>query len=362
MTDKIRVSEYEVFCGIDVDKRKYVVLFLDWQDKIKRMQTVADPEVLLRYVKKHYQGKNVLFTYESGPTGFGLYDALERAQEKCLVAAPSMIPKAPGQKVKNNRLDAYSLAKNLRGGQIEGIKVPSILYRDLRHLVGLRDVTVRERMRYKQRIKSLLLVEGIDFPTERWSKASMEELRKIECRSVVRYKLDRQIESLRKADQEVKEVSLKLRSYCKENAELERNLGFLMSTSSIGWITASHFLARVGDWRDLGSVRQTCGFLGLGTSENSTGERISRGGITAVGDRRLRAKIIQASWVVIYKDSELGKFFDGVCRRNPPQIGRRKAIVAVGRKLVARMHAVLRDQRFYVKEKKVLLEPATVSN
>lgn len=365
MTDKIKVSENDIFCGIDVDKRKYVVLFLDKEDRIKRMQMPADPEALLRAARRKYPGRKVLFVYESGPTGYGLYDALVANGETCLIAAPSMIPKAPGKRVKNNRLDAFALAKNLRGGQIDGIKVPTVVYRDLRHLVGLRDTRVRERSRYMQRIKSLLLFEGIEFPAERWSKAAIEQLRSIQCRAVVRYKLDQWIATLLKADQDVKQASEKLRGYCKDHAELEKSLEFLMSVTSIGWITASHFMARVGDWRNLESVKKTCGFLGLGTCEDSTGERINRGEITAVGDRRLRAKIIQTAWIAIRKDEELSKFFDAICRRNPPQFARKKAIVAVARKLVARMHAVLKNQRLFEKykpEKAVLSELKTVSN
>ena len=362
MTDKIRVSEYEMYCGIDVDKKKYVVLFIDKQDRLRRAQMPSDPEVLIRFARKHYGGMRVLYVYEAGPTGFGLYDALVAAGEDCIVAAPSMVPRAPGQRVKNNRLDAYGLATNLRGGKISGIKVPSLFYRDLRHLVQLRDTYVRQGTRLKQRIKSLLLVEGKDFPSERWSNFAIEELKRMECREIVRFKLDLLLSSTETAKAELLKASRELRRYCKEDEESERNLEYLMSTSAIGWITASHFLARVGDWKQLESVKKTCGFLGLGASENSTGERINRGAITAVGDRRLRAKIIQTAWVAIRKDKELREFFDDICRRNPPNYGRKKAIIAVARKLVVRMHAVLRDQRCYEKERTGIIKPATVSN
>lgn len=358
MTDKIILSEYDVFCGIDVDKKKYVVVHLDREDRMKRKQMGSDVQGLLRYTRKRYGGKRVLFVYEAGPTGFGLYDGLVSAGERCVVAAPSMVPKAPGQRVKNNRLDAYALAKNLRGGQIDGIKVPSVAYRDLRHLVQLRDSCVGDRRRRMQRIKSLFLVEGIDFPGETWNKATIVKLRKIECRAVVRIKTDFLIASLENAQEELEKANRQLGKYCKGNDEIYRNLQYLKSISGIGWITASHFVARVGDWRQLGSVKKTCGFLGLGTCENSTGERISRGEITAVGDRRLRGKLIQAAWIAIRKDKELEEFFARICRRNPPQYGKKKAIIAVARKLVARMHAVLRDQRNYDKERGVIIETA----
>jgi transposase len=75
-----------------------------------------------------------------------------------------MIPKAPGQRVKTNRLDSRAIAENLRGGQLKSIHVPTTLYRELRHLTQLRDALVSEAVAMKQRIKSLLLMEGLEFP------------------------------------------------------------------------------------------------------------------------------------------------------------------------------------------------------
>ena len=80
-----------------------------------------------------------------------------------MIAAPSMIPRAPGKRVKTNRLDSRGSSESLRGGQLKSIHVPSPIYRELRHLTQLRDTVVREAAANKQRIKALLLLEGIGF-------------------------------------------------------------------------------------------------------------------------------------------------------------------------------------------------------
>src|SRR5678815_2630096 len=101
----------------------------------------------------------------------------------CLIVAPSMIPKAPGQRVKTNRLDSKALSESLRGGQLKSIHIPSPTYRQLRHLTQLRDVLVSELAGMKQRIKSLLLFEGIEFPPapagSQWSFLVKDKLRKL---------------------------------------------------------------------------------------------------------------------------------------------------------------------------------------
>ena len=80
------------------------------------------------------------------------------------------MPTAPGQRVKTNRLDARKLSENLRGGQLRSIHVPSPRYRELRHLVQLRDTHVSQLTATKCRIKALLLYEGMAFPgSGQWS-------------------------------------------------------------------------------------------------------------------------------------------------------------------------------------------------
>ena len=348
MTEKIRVSEYEVFCGIDASKSKLECVFVDWQDKFRRVSMPNEGESLVKFASRNYAGKRALFVYEAGPTGYGLYDCLTVSGHKCLIAAPSMVPTARGSRVKTNRLDALNLVMELRGGRIQGNHIPSQRYRDLRHLVQFRDVRVIEVGRWQKRIKSLLLFEGMEFPSQRWSRQTLQQLKNLQCREAVKYKLTMQLQSLEHAIEELRALEAEVQRYYRADEELSRCTDYLMSIDGVGWKTAIHFLSRVGDYRQLESCKQTCGFVGLGTTEFSTGDRVVRGGITGVGDRRLRAKLIQIAWIAIHKDSELKTTFDRIYRGNPSQYAKKKAIVAVARKLVARMHAVLRDQRFYL--------------
>src|ERR687892_149017 len=153
-------ADYDVFAGLDVDKRSISVTFTSHQGFIRSLRMPHNVEHLVNYVHKHFADQKVAFVYEAGPTGYGLYDGLVAEAYRCLIAAPSMIPRAPGQRVKTNRLDSRGLSENLRGGQLRSIHVPSMSYRELRHLTQLRDTFVQEAAAMKQRIKSL----GIEFP------------------------------------------------------------------------------------------------------------------------------------------------------------------------------------------------------
>ena len=355
--------DYDVFSGLDVDKRSISVTFTDHDRFLKSLRMPYSAEHLLNHVRKHFPNKKVAFVYEAGPTGYGLYDGIVAQGYPCLIAAPSMIPKAPGQRVKTNRLDSKALSENLRGGQLKSIHVPSALYRELRHLTQLRDVLVSELVGMKQRIKSLLLFEGIEFPPapagSQWSFLVKDKLRKLACSGTVRFKLDQLLDSLEFNEKQVLKAIREIRRYCQNDPELSQCMKYLMSLPGIGWITASQLLARIGDWRELNNIRQLGGFLGLVPTEHSTGERTDRGSITRTGDERLRSKVIQASWSAIRQDNELREFFRAVCRKHPREVASRVAIVAVARKLSVRITVVLMKQRPYEVREKVHSAPLT---
>ena len=361
--DSFVPTDYDVFAGLDVDKKSIAVTFTTHQGFVRSLKMPYNAEHLVNYVRKHFSKQKVAFVYEAGPTGYGLYDGLVAEAYRCLIAAPSMIPKAPGQRVKTNRLDSRALSENLRGGQLKSIHVPSAAYRELRHLTQLRDTVVSEAAAMKQRMKSLLLFEGIDFPPaprgSQWSFMVRKQLRELRCSNTVRFKLDQLLESLEFNEKQVLKATKEIRRFCRNDPELSQCIKYLMTIPGIGWIVASQLLARIGDWRELRNVRQLGGFLGLVPTENSTGDKTDRGSITHTGDRRLRAKLIQAAWSAIRQDGELREFFRSVCRRHPRNVASRIAIVAVARKLSARISVVLMQQRPFELREKIHSAPLT---
>ena len=342
--------DYDVFAGLDVDKRSMSVTFADQGTMRKAIRLPYGAPPLLSYTRKHFPGQRVAFVYEAGPTGFGLHDELTAAGHPCLVVSPSMVPSVARKRVKTNRLDANKLAEGLRGGQLHGIHVPPPIYRELRHLVQLRDSQVAQLTASKLRIKSLLTYENIPFPADngKWSGKVLRQLSELPCNGSVRFKLDQLLDTLAFHFLTAAKVQKQIRHFCNHEPELRQNLSFLTSLPGVGMITATHALARLGDWRQISDVRQIAGFLGLVSSEHSTGDKVNRGEITRIGDKRLRSKLIQCAWTAIRKDPELRAFYRSIYARQPKKVAARKAIVAVARKLTTRMYAVLHQQRPYI--------------
>lgn len=346
--------DFEIYAGLDVSKKSISVTFLSRGGFIRSLKMPYDSAALISYVRRQFPGKRVSFVYEAGPTGYGLYDDLKGAGYFCMVAAPSMILKAPGERVKTDRLDSRKLAEQLRADQLKGIHVPTGSYRYLRHLTQLRRKCVARQTAAKLQIKSLLLLEQISFPLSDkgkccWSSATIQFLEDLTCPSVIRFKLDRLLSHLEFWHQEVLKLQRELSRFSKMDPELKRCVELLTTLPGIGQTIAIYLLSRIGDWRHLKNSRQLAAFFGLIPSEHSTGEKVRRGPITRTGDRLARALLIEAAWVAIKKDPELVDCYQRLCNgNNRNKDASRNAIVAVARRLTTRIYAVLTEQRTYL--------------
>ncbi len=99
----------------------------------------------------------VRVAYEAGPTGYECARELARRGVECVVAAPSKIPRASGDRVKTDRRDAEHLVRLLLAGKLHSVRVPGDEEEALRDLVRARDSVRSDLMRSRHRLSKLLL-------------------------------------------------------------------------------------------------------------------------------------------------------------------------------------------------------------
>lgn len=344
--------EYDIFIGMDVDKRSVAITTYNHEEKIRSLKMPNSAEKIINYTRNHFPNERVAFAYEVGPTGYGLYDKLTEARYKCLVVNPSSVPTPPGSRVKTNRLDSKQIGQELRGGELKSVRVPSMKYRYLRHLIHLFNTVTKQCKNCKYRIKALFLLEGMPYPntskSDHWTNKTIKKLETMKLEAPLRFKLDVLLENLRYFRRQILKVKKEIRRYCRSDRDLADSIRYLISIDGIGWIIASHLLARIGDWRNLKNVRELGGFIGLTPCEKSTGEDVKKGNITRAGDSCLRNMLIEGAWSAVAKDPEMKEFYRRVFSRHPHDRAARKAIVAVARKMTTRIFRVLKDRRPYI--------------
>lgn len=345
--------DYDMCVAIDVSKKSFSVTYGHDLMPQRSFKMPADPRELCNFFQKRFPQKRCLFVYEAGPTGYGLHDVVLSRHQRCMIVHPAAVKKAPNDRVKNDPIDSRKLYDQTTGGQIQGIRVPDDLYRQLRHLATTRQQYAQDARKVKQRIKSLLLFENIQLPVEvetgkHWSKRYRQALREIETKNeTIRFKLDSYLDDLEHSGQKILKIHKQLRLFYCQHAEIHKQISYLRSIPGFGFVVSAYLLSRVGDPSMLRSVRELGAFVGVVPSEYSSGEKTQRGGITHMGDQTLRWLLVEASWVAIRKDRELRMFYDRIRSKNSPKSGPKIAIVAVARKLAYRAHRVLKEQRIY---------------
>ena len=354
MLTTIQPKEYDMFIGIDTSKKSYSITHMDQNQNKHSLKSPADPQAVYNYFQKRFPDKRLLYVYEAGCTGYGLHDYLTSHSQNCIIVHPASVKQAPRDRVKNDRIDSQKLSEQALGGQLRGIRVPDETFRKLRHLATTRQSYAQDGRRSKQRIKSLLLFENIQLPQEietgkHWTKKYRDSLKTIPiANEVVRFRLNILLEDLEHANKRLLLIHRELRTFCQKEPSIQKNLGILRSIPGFGFVVSTYFLSRIGDPANLRNVREIGSFAGVVPSEHSSGDKIQKGAITHMGDKELRRLLVQAAWIAIRKDRELEQFYNRIKNKNPRNCGPQIAIVAVARKLTARAHKVLKEQRAYI--------------
>src|SRR6516164_11566338 len=126
------------YIGLDVHKDGIVVAVAEGgrRGEVREYGRIANtPAALQRLAGKlGREGAELRFGYEAGPCGYGIQRQLSASGHECIVVAPSLIPKRPGDRIKTDRRDASSLAELYRAGELTVVWVPDPGHEAMRDL------------------------------------------------------------------------------------------------------------------------------------------------------------------------------------------------------------------------------------
>jgi transposase len=262
---------------------------------------------LVRKLSAKYE--RLTFCYEAGPTGYGLYRQIKGLGHECLVAAPSLIPQKPGDRVKTNRRDALSLVRQLRAGDLTAVWVPDTRHEAMRDLTRAREAAVEDLRSKRQQVSSFLLRQGLHYAGKKtWTKAHMNWLVSQKLEHVEqRIAFEEMVLAIRQAQERIARLEDAIRAAVPDWS-LADVVSALMAMRGMDMVAASAFLAEIGDLSRFPTARSLMAYLGLVPSEDSTGDKVKRGPITKAGNRRARRILVECSWSY----------------RHPPRIGKEK--------------------------------------
>ena len=320
------------YFGIDLHQKHSEICGLDASGKVRLQERVATSEAGLR--KVFGKSKGVRVVLESGGQSSWAARVLGEMGHKVVVVNPRRIRLIAESTLKTDRIDAEILAR--LGRQEDDSQLRPVYQRsegalELRTRLRVRLNLVRVRTALINGVRGTLRAHGYRMSScvaGRFAARFVDLKLAAELRQV----LDPLVATIAEVSARIEQLEKDLIEEAGSDELLVRlqevpGVGPLVCLAFIGWMDKPERFKRS---RDVGAC------LGLRPQVRGSGEREWRGPITREGDAEMRRLLVQAAHALLLcrKDSALKRWALQLATR----VGKRKAVVALARKLGVLLH------------------------
>jgi len=294
------MSEGITYVGMDAHKKSITVAMLLPGEETSSLWELRNEakaiRSLTRKLKREGPGE-VVCCYEAGPCGYALQREIQGRGIRCMVVAPSLIPRKPGERIKTDKRDADKLAKLLRAGMLTEVSPPTSEEEAVRDLCRCREDAKEDLERARHRLVKMLLRRGLIYGQGRaWTKGHRNWLRNIEWDfDADRAVFNDYLYAIEQLEERLKGLTEKLEAEAKQPAYAEP-VAQLRCFRGIDTVTAITIVAELHGFGRFTSPRELMAYLGLVPSEHSSGGTERRGAITKAGNGHVRRVLVEASW------------------------------------------------------------------
>ena len=291
------------FVGLDAHKKKISVAVL-MPDQTAPLQWDAPNEAgavkrMVRRIEREAPGE-VRFCYEAGSLGYALQRQItEAGSEKvsCMVVAPSLIPRKPGERIKTDRRDARKLAELFRAGLLTEVQPPTPEDEAVRDLCRAREDAREDLTRSRHRLGKMLLRKGVVYSQgNAWTARHRLWLRGLRFEHASEAEVsDDYLLAIEQLEERLRGLEEKLEGVAQKKPYAEP-VGWLRCFRGIDTVTAMTIVSELYGFERFHSPRGLMAFLGLVPSEQTSGYDPKRGRITRMGNSHVRRILIEAAW------------------------------------------------------------------
>lgn len=299
--------------------------------------------------KKRFQlpeGTRVLSCYEAGRDGFWIHRyLLANGIENLIVDAASIEVPRRARRAKTDRMDVGKLLTMLMRYDCGEKKVwsvvrpPSPEAEDKRHLHRELSTLKVERTRHINRIKGLLVGQGVHIPVKGDFLQRLDQVRLWDgspLPSRLRVRLEREFAALEFIGEQIKELEAERRRLIRTSTDPSiEKVRWLLRLKGIGENSAWLFTMEFFAWRDFRNRREVGSLAGLTPTPYQSGDESREQGISKAGNRPIRAMAVEIAWGWLrhQPESELTRWFWKRFGHGSKRM-RKIGIVALARKLL----------------------------
>ena len=324
------------YCGLDLGKKSSHFCIMNEKRKIVEQGQVRNKIVDL--AKRFGDLPPMKIVVEASTKSFCVADRLEEMEHEVVVVDPGRTRAIGAARIKHDKLDAKILAELCVADLLAQVDRPNEQQRLERLVIISRDALVRSRARLVMMIRSILDSEGIELKSCA-TDAFADAVSKIN--TPLPPEMKRSIEPALAAIQSLNEQIENCDKQIKEAMSEDKDVKRLLTIPGVGVIVAAHFLVAMRNPKRFESGRQLGAYLGLVPSLYQSGKTFRRGSITKRGNKQARWALCVAANALLRtkRDTAIRRWGLGLVEK----LGRKKAIVAIARKLASVMWSMLKN-------------------
>jgi len=275
--------------------------------------------------------------------------ALQKRGYPVQLAHPLRTKATASARIKTDSIDAKTLCDLLRADLIPKSYIANPEELDNRELARGRINLVHDQTLYKNRIMAILGKENLRFKGrdlfgikgKAWLKEQLLSNTKRQMIEVYMRRLSDVQVAINTVDSLIKQRSSGI-----------PEVKLLTSIPSIGPTTAFLLVSEIGNITRFPNSKKFASYFGITPRLSQSGNHAYYGRITKLGNLYVRWSLGQAAHRLARMDPEYKKFVDRISYRG----GKKKAIVALSRKLATIVYYVLKENRVYEKRTKQSLK------
>jgi transposase len=331
------------YVGIDLHKQTIVTCVMDQDRKVLKRRTLAcgEPHAIHDFFAGLAPFRAVV---EATASYEWLVALIEPLAEKVVLAHPGKLRVIAESVKKTDKLDAQVLAEFLARDMIPEAHRPTPRQREHRALVRHRQYLKQTATALKNKMRRVLADYNADrkdlFTAGVWNRAAAGA----GLSGGDRFVLEQLHALWRRLEEQVTELGRRLKEFAMAAPRREAEARAKLATiPGVGPVTVDVVVSELGDVGRFKSVKAVCAYAGLVPAVRQSGGKAKGLRITKEGSPLLRWALVEAAWRVIRQSAAWRRIYERIRGR----AGGKRAVVAVARRLLTVMAAMLRDGADY---------------